>query len=113
MNMNQIELALIIISPTLVKNNDFVFILDEFLRAKFTICALKKTALGINDIQDLFGDLIPKIHTLEVLDIEFKRGESILIVLEKTKGLEACQQLIGKFGIKVASDYEKKKLTKK
>lgn len=48
-----------------------------------------------------------------MLNIEFIRGESILVVLEKTKALESCQQLIGKFGIKVASDYEKKKLTKK
>jgi nucleoside diphosphate kinase len=39
------KLALVLISPTLVINNDFVFILDEFYRAKFRVCAMKKKTL--------------------------------------------------------------------
>lgn len=110
---NQMELALIVISPALVKNNDFVYVLDDFYRAKFSLCALKKRALSRDDLTALFGDLIPKVHNLAVLEKEFFRGESVLMVLEKAKALESAQALIGKFGIKVPSDYEIKRLSKK
>ena len=110
---NQMELALIVISPTLVNNNDFVYVLDDFYRAKFGLCALKKRALSSEDLNELFGDLIPKVHSLAALEKEFLRGESVLMVLEKAKAIESAQSLIGKFGIKITSDYESKKLSKK
>lgn len=109
----QMELALIVISPALVKSNDFVYVLDDFYRAKFNLCALKKRALSSPDLKDLFGDLAPKVHSLAVLEKEFLRGESVLMVFEKAKAIESAQSLIGKFGIKVTSDYEVKKISKK
>ena len=39
---NPVELAFVLISPTLVKNNDFVYVLDDFYRSKFIISAIKK-----------------------------------------------------------------------
>lgn len=68
---NQMELALIVISPALVKNNDFVYVLDDFHRAKFSLCALKKRTLSRDDLSALFGDLVPKVHSLAVLEMEF------------------------------------------
>jgi len=48
------ELALIVISPTLVNNHDFVYVLDELQRSKFNICALKKKKLDIDGLKILF-----------------------------------------------------------
>jgi len=107
------ELALIVISPALVKTNDFVYVLDDSYRAKFGLCAIKKRALDRDDLEALFGDLVPKVHSLYMLEKEFARGESILMVFEKASAIDAAQSLIGKFGIKVSSDYELKKLSKK
>lgn len=109
----KMELALIVISPTLVKNNDFVYVLDDFHRAKFGLCALKKRPLSKDDLSALFGDLAPKVHNLAMLEKEFLRGDSVLAVLEKAQAIESAQSLIGRFGIKVASDYELKKLSRK
>lgn len=109
----KMELALIVISPTLVKSNDFVYVLDDFHRAKFSLCALKKRPLSKDDLSALFGDLAPKVHSLSVLELELLRGESVLMVLEKAQAVESAQSLIGRFGIKVASDFELKKLSKK
>lgn len=106
---NQVELALIVISPTLVMNNDFVFVMDEFYRTKFQICAFKKKAIDKTNLQALFGDLAPQVHSLDLLDVEFRRGDSVLLVVEGAKAVEEIQELVGKFGIKVGSDFEKKK----
>jgi len=110
---NQHELALIVISPSLVRNNDFVYVMDEFLRSKFAICAVKKKEIVGESLQYLFADLAPRIHSLETLEGEFKRGESIMLVLEKQKAITEVEELIGKFSIKLNSDYEKKKQMKK
>lgn len=90
-------------------NSDFVYVIEEFYRAKFNICALKKKPIGKPNLEALFQDLIPKVHSLELLDMEFRRGDSIVMVVEKPKAIEEAQELIGKFGIKVGSDFEKKK----
>lgn len=97
------------ISPSLVLNNDFVYIFEEFSRSKFNICAFKKKQINKSNLEVLFEDLVPKVHSLELLDMEFKRGDSVLVVVEKAKAVEEAQELIGKFGIKVGSDFEKKK----
>lgn len=110
---NQFELALVVISPSLVRNNDFVYIMDEFLRSKFAICALKKKEIVGETLQHLFADLVPRTHSLETLEGEFKRGESVMLVLEKQKAITEVEELIGKFSIKLNSDYEKKKQMKK
>ena len=112
MMSNQQELALVVVSPTLVQNNDFVYILDEFYRQKFNICAFKKTSLSKLSLDSLFGDLVPKTHTMSVLEGEFNKGDSFLMVLEKSRAVEEAQEVIGKFGIKLNSDWEKKKSTK-
>jgi len=110
---NQFELALVVISPSLVRNNDFVYIMDEFLRSKFAICAVKKKEVVGEALQHLFADLVPRTHSLETLEGEFKRGESVMLVLEKQKAITAVEELVGKFSIKLNSDYEKKKQFKK
>ena len=110
---NQYELALVVISPTLVRNNEFVYIMDGFLRSKLAICAIKKKDLVGDSLKHLFADLVPRTHSLETLEGEFKRGESILLVLEKQKAVAEVEELIGKFSIKLNSDFEKKKQMKK
>ena len=110
---NQFELALIVISPSLVRNNDFVYIMDEFLRSKFNLCAVKKMDVIGETLQNLFSDLVPRTHSLDTLEGEFKRGESVMLVLEKQKAITEAEELIGKFSIKLNSDYEKKKQMKK
>jgi len=37
-------------------NNDFIFIIEEFFRAKFNICALKKKQIDKPNLETLFGD---------------------------------------------------------
>ena len=64
-----------------------------------------------SDLKELFKELVPRVHSLEVLESEFKRGESVIFIVEKSKAYEEAESLIGKFGIKVASDYLKKKQT--
>lgn len=110
MLQNQSELALVVIAPSLVANNDFVFVMEDFHRSKFGICAVKKKRLGGESLSALFKDLVPRVHSLEVLDSEFKRGDAVLLVVEKAKAIAEAEELIGKFGIKVRSDFEKKKV---
>jgi len=81
------ELALVVISPTLVRNNEFIYILDEFHRAKFNICAIKKKKIDILNLEYLFKDLAPKTHSLSTLESEFNRGDSIILVVEKTNAI--------------------------
>jgi hypothetical protein len=71
-NMN--ELALVILTPTLVKNHDFVFIMDEFNRNKFNVAALMKKELTREDLEVYFKDLVPKFHDLDFLETEFAKG---------------------------------------
>jgi len=103
------ELAMIVISPNLVRNNDFVYVLDELSRAKFNICAIKKKKIDMLNLEYLFKDLAPKTHSLSTLEGEFNRGESVILVVEKTKAITEVQELIGTFSIKINSDWEKKK----
>jgi hypothetical protein len=39
-------------------------------------------------LESLFQDLVPRVHNIEMLGLEFKRGESVLVVLEKAKAIE-------------------------
>ena len=112
LKQNKNELALILISPTLVTNHDFIFVIDEFNRAKFNIVALKKCRVEGEKLESLFKDLAPRVHNLEMLSNEFTRGESVLVVLEKSKAIEEAQEIIGKFSIKIGLDWEKKKKKK-
>lgn len=113
LQQNQVELALVVISPTLVSNNDFVYVVDDFNRSKFAISALKMKSLGRESLEALFKDQCPRNHNLDVLESEFKRGDALLMVVEKVKAVEEAQNLVGKFGIKINSDWEKKKTHKK
>lgn len=47
---------MIVLSPAVVMNNDFIFIIEEFFRAKFNICALKKKQIDKPNLETLFGD---------------------------------------------------------
>lgn len=90
MLLQQVELALVVISPTLVQNNDFVYVVDDFHRAKFGLCAIKKRQLATADLRALFGDLLPKVHSLSLLEKEFSKGDSVLLVFEKAKAIESA-----------------------
>jgi hypothetical protein len=35
-----------------------------------------------------FSDLIPKFHDLDILEPEFLKGDSVILVLEKVKAIE-------------------------
>lgn len=111
-NQNKNELALVILTPTLVKNHDFVFIMDEFNRNKFNIAALLKKEITLEDLEVYFKDLVPKFHDLDILEPEFAKGDSVILVLEKTRAVEDAAELIGKCSIKMNSDWEKKKKKK-
>jgi len=43
---NPVELAYVIISPSLVKTNEFVYVLDDFYRSKFIVSAMKKRSVN-------------------------------------------------------------------
>lgn len=109
---NQQELALVILTPTLVRNHDFVFLMDEFNRNKFNIAGIMKKQLDREALEMYFKDLIPKFHDLDILEPEFKRGDAVILVLEKPKAIEEATELIGKCSIKMNMDWEKKKKKK-
>ena len=44
------ELACVVLSPTIVNNNDFVYVIEDFYKAKFGICAIKKKAFTKEEI---------------------------------------------------------------
>ena len=48
---NHVDLAMIVISPSLVANNEFVYVIDDFFHSKFNICALKKKQLGGEELK--------------------------------------------------------------
>ena len=56
-----------------------------------------------------FEDLIPKVHDIDILEPEFSRGDSVILVLEKIKAIDEASKLIGKCSIKMNMDWEKKK----
>jgi len=67
------ELALLVIGPTLVRSGDFVYILDDIHRHKFTICGIRKAPAKKYDVMAMFGDLAPRLYDTEVLwENEFK-----------------------------------------
>ena len=79
---------MVVISPTLVQSNDFVFVLDDIIRAKFNLCALTRQSLEKEDIDTLFGDLAPRFYNIDVLaGNEFSKGASIVLVVEKEKAV--------------------------
>ena len=71
LNQNKNELALVIMTPTVVRNHDFVFIIDDLNRNKFTIAALHKKELTREDLVIYFKDMVPKIHDMDILEAEF------------------------------------------
>ena len=58
----------------------------------------------------MFLDLAPRFYNIDILNgIEFSKGHSILIVVEKEKALNDAQECIGRFEIKNKGDFEKSK----
>lgn len=111
MIQNKPELAIIVISPTIVNNNDFVYVIDELYRSKFAICAMKKRAFTKEDIQFHFEGLIPRVHNIEHLEMEFKRGDAVIFVVEKANCIKQAQMVIGPCSIKTGTDFTKHKKT--
>lgn len=123
------ELALLLITPTLVNCNDFVFVLEDLVRSKFNICALQRAKLEKEDVAALFtSDISPRLYNAEVLaahelskgkleltsviviiPLNFSIGSSVLVVLEKEKAVNDLSELIGRFEIKTPADFEKTK----
>ena len=82
------ELAIVVISPTLVQNSDFVFVLDDIVRSKFNICALTRYKFEKEDMDVVFGDLAPRFYNMDVLMTnEFSKGHSVIVVVEKEKAI--------------------------
>jgi hypothetical protein len=86
--------------------------MDEFYRNKFNIAAVLKKELSREDLLIYFSDLVPKFHDLDILEPEFSKGDSVILVLEKVKAVEDAAELIGKCSIKMSMDWEKKKKKK-
>merc|ERR1711871_1934051 len=103
------QLAIVIISPTLVKNNDYIHVIEDFHRSKFRVCAIKHKQLTSEDVATHFKEMTPATHKLEMLDMEFKKGESVIIVLEKPNCVAAAKETIGHVSIKIGSDFIKNK----
>lgn len=79
---------MVLISPTLVLNNEFVFVLEDLIRSKFHLCGLTRLNLEKEDVEALFQDLAPRFYNIEVMNaFEFLKGHSILLVLEKEKAV--------------------------
>ena len=86
--------------------------MDEFNRNKFNIAVVLKKELERKDLEMYFKDLVPKFHDLDILEPEFKRGDAVVLVLEKQKAVDEAAELIGKCSIKMNMDWEKKKKKK-
>ena len=50
------ELCVVVIGPTLVRSGDFIYVLDDINRNKFTVCGIRKAPMKKYDVQALFGD---------------------------------------------------------
>jgi len=118
MQANAHELAIVLISPSLVKSGDFVYILDDIYRQKFTIAGVRKARLEHEDLTVLFKDLAPRMYNIDTLwDNEFApkdAGDSIILVLEKEKAVTDVTTLIGRSQVKEKADflkYKKKQTT--
>ena len=87
------ELALVLLSPTIVANNDFVFVLDDLQRSKFNICSVLRlpstSNLEKSDLEFLFAELAPRLFNLEALwELEFKKeGGVVMVVVEKERAV--------------------------
>ena len=98
---------MIALSPKVVEDSDFVFIMEDFTRRKFTICSIAKQELEKGDVEFLFSDLAPRLYDLDLLwSHEFSRGQSVLLVLEKDKAVSDAQDIIGRFEVKNKNDFE-------
>jgi hypothetical protein len=118
MQANAHELAIVLISPSIVKSGDFVYILDDIYRQKFTIAGVRKARLDYEDLTVLFKDLAPRMYNIETLwDNEFApkdAGDSIILVLEKEKAVTDVTAIIGRSQVKEKADflkYKKKQTT--
>ena len=72
-------MALLLITPTLVNSNDFVFVLEDLVRSKFNICAIQRIKLEKEDVAALFtSDISPRLYSTEVLTThELSKGNII------------------------------------
>ncbi len=51
-----------------MNNNEFAFVLEDLVRAKFNLCALKRAKLEKEDVDALFLDLAPRFYNIEILN---------------------------------------------
>lgn len=79
-------------APTMVTNSEWVFAVEDFHRAKFRICAMKMKQFSHEELVRHFSEQVPKLHCIEALDREFKKGKALVLVLEKESAIEACQK---------------------
>jgi len=100
MMANANELAIVLIAPSLVKSGDFIYILDDIYRQKYTIAGVRKAHLEKDDLTVLFKDLAPRMFNIDVMwDHEFgdqEAGDSLVLVLEKEKAISDIQALVGR-----------------
>jgi hypothetical protein len=50
------ELCLVVIGPTMVRSGDFIYVMDDINRNKFTICGIRKAPAKKFDMTALFSD---------------------------------------------------------
>lgn len=109
------ELCLVVIGPTMVRSGDFIYVMDDINRNKFTICGIRKAPAKKFDITALFQDQT-RNYDLDVLwENEFKPDEEqlendcIVLVLEKEQAISELQTIVGRSSIKNPADFEKYK----
>jgi len=64
---NANELALVLIAPSLVKSGDFIHIIDDIYRQKYTIAGIRKANIDKDDLTVLFKDLAPRMFNIDVM----------------------------------------------
>lgn len=112
LQQNGPELGLVLISPKLVANNEYSFVLDDLHRSKFGIAAVKKQPIVRSDLNIIFEGLAPHQFNLNLMwDKDFSKNNSevVLVVVEKEKCLNDLEQVVGRFMIKESADFEKTK----
>ena len=49
-----VEVVFVLFAPKIVLNHDYVYIIEDILRSKFTICNIRKQKLKYSDLQHIF-----------------------------------------------------------
>ena len=75
-----------------MQSNDFVFVLDDLHRSKFTLVAVNRlpAVLDRGDLEALFAEMTPRFYSLDALEQHIftpNQGGIVMAVVEKEKAV--------------------------